>query len=71
MFLFPKFLANVNNVRTNTKGMSINMDKLADSVLSMEEKQDQTAKSIELIHILVSNIGEIVIGGRMRSILAD
>ena len=47
------FLANVNNVRTNTKGMSINIDKLADSVIAIEERQDQSSKSIELIHILV------------------
>ena len=29
------------------------MEKLADAVIAMEERQSQTSKSIELIHILV------------------
>ena len=32
------------------------MEKLADAVLSMEERQESTSKSIELIHILVRAI---------------
>lgn len=43
----------MNNVRTNTKGMGINIEKLADLVLSLDERQESTAKAIEMIHILV------------------
>lgn len=34
--------------------MSINLDKLAESVVAMEERQEESAKYIELIHDLVS-----------------
>lgn len=43
----------MNNVRTNTKGMGINLERLADLVVSMDERQESTAKSVEMIHILV------------------
>lgn len=48
------FSANVNNIRNNTKGMHIHLDRLADAVTAIEEKQDGTAKTMELIHILVN-----------------
>lgn len=53
-FLLLSFIANVNNIRSNTKGMSINFEKLADTVIAMEERQDESSKSTELIHTLVS-----------------
>lgn len=33
--------------------MGINLEKLADLVFSMDERQEQSAKAIEMIHILV------------------
>lgn len=46
-------LANVNNIRSNTKGLNINVERLAESVIAIEEKQEQSAQSIEMIHTLV------------------
>lgn len=42
-------------MRTNTKGMNINIERLADSVAAIEERQEHSAKTMELIHILVHN----------------
>ena len=41
--------------------MSINIEKLADLAYSLDERQDQTAKSIEMIHILVSIVIMVMI----------
>ena len=34
--------------------MHINVDRLADSVANMEERQEESSKTMEMIHILVS-----------------
>ena len=69
LYYFFSLLANVNNIRSNTKGMTINIERLADSVSAIEERQDQSAKSNELIHILVSITTIVLIIMKFLSII--